>query len=87
MQVKEIFIRIDTDNSGTIDYSEFIKASIDRKKMLSKKKKDKKKDKICSCGHKVIECDCAAGCKCGCRNRYLGSHIRWGTSSFRRMVE
>ena len=55
--------------------------------MLSKKDKEKKKDKICSCGHKVIECDCAAGCKCGCRKRYLGSHIRWGTSSFRRMVE
>jgi hypothetical protein len=31
-------------------------------------------DEICSCGHKVLECDCAAGCECGCRNRYLKAY-------------
>ena len=29
---------------------------------------------ICSCGHKVIDCDCKAGCKCGCNKRYLGAY-------------
>jgi hypothetical protein len=28
----------------------------------------------CSCGHKIIECDCKAGCKCGCRKQYLGAY-------------
>ena len=28
---------------------------------------------ICSCGHKVIDCDCKAGCKCGCNKRFLGA--------------
>jgi hypothetical protein len=27
----------------------------------------------CSCGHKVIECDCKAGCKCGCRRQFLNA--------------
>ena len=27
----------------------------------------------CSCGHKVIECDCKAGCKCGCRKQFLNA--------------
>ena len=40
-EIYEIFKKIDTDNSGTIDYSEFITASIDRKKMLSKKRLEK----------------------------------------------
>ena len=29
---------------------------------------------ICSCGHKVIDCDCKAGCKCGCNKRFLGAN-------------
>ena len=29
---------------------------------------------ICSCGHKIIDCDCKAGCKCGCNKRYLGAY-------------
>jgi hypothetical protein len=29
---------------------------------------------ICSCGHKVIDCDCKAGCECGCNKRFLGSY-------------
>jgi len=29
---------------------------------------------ICSCGHKVIDCDCKAGCKCGCNKRFLGAY-------------
>ena len=32
------------------------------------------KDELCSCGHNPIECDCAAGCKCGCRKRYLRAY-------------
>ena len=49
--IKEIFEKIDTDKSGAIDYSEFIAASIDRKKMLSKKRLErifKMFDKDCS---------------------------------------
>jgi len=30
-------------------------------------------DELCSCGHKVMDCDCKAGCKCGCNKRYLGA--------------
>jgi len=37
-EIERIFKSIDTDNSGTIEYSEFVAASIDRKKMLSKKR-------------------------------------------------
>ena len=29
---------------------------------------------ICSCGHKVVDCDCKAGCKCGCNKRFLGAY-------------
>jgi|ETNmetMinimDraft_30_1059905.scaffolds.fasta_scaffold04672_3 hypothetical protein len=29
---------------------------------------------ICSCGHKKIDCDCKAGCKCGCNKRFLGAY-------------
>ena len=29
---------------------------------------------VCSCGHKVIDCDCKAGCKCGCNKRYLNAY-------------
>lgn len=36
-EITQIFHKIDTDGSGTIDYSEFVAASIDRKKMLSKR--------------------------------------------------
>jgi hypothetical protein len=32
------------------------------------------KDELCSCGHKVIECDCKAGCECGCRKQFLGAY-------------
>lgn len=28
----------------------------------------------CSCGHRIIDCDCKAGCKCGCNNQYLGAY-------------
>jgi len=28
----------------------------------------------CSCGHRKVDCDCKAGCKCGCNSRYLGAH-------------
>ena len=31
-------------------------------------------DEWCSCGHKVIDCDCKAGCKCGCNKRYLNAY-------------
>ena len=31
-------------------------------------------DEWCSCGHKVIYCDCKAGCKCGCNKRFLGAY-------------
>jgi len=31
-------------------------------------------DEWCSCGHKVIDCDCKAGCKCGCNKRFLGAY-------------
>jgi len=38
--------------------------------------KEEKDDKyeLCSCGHKVIECDCKAGCECGCRKQFLGAY-------------
>ena len=29
---------------------------------------------VCSCGHKVIDCDCKAWCKCGCNKRYLNAY-------------
>ena len=29
---------------------------------------------VCSCGHKKADCDCKAGCKCGCNKRYLGAY-------------
>jgi hypothetical protein len=32
------------------------------------------KDELCSCGHKIIECDCKAGCECGCRKQFLGAY-------------
>jgi calcium-dependent protein kinase len=50
-EITNIFNKIDTDKSGTIDYSEFVAASIDRKKMLSKKRLErifKMFDKDCS---------------------------------------
>jgi len=28
-------------------------------------------DEWCSCGHKKLDCDCKAGCKCGCNKRFL----------------
>ena len=34
-EIKTMFKRIDVDNSGAIDYSEFILASINRKKNLN----------------------------------------------------
>ena len=35
---------------------------------------DSSQDELCSCGHNPIECDCKAGCKCGCRKQYLGTY-------------
>ena len=32
------------------------------------------KKELCLCGHDPIECDCKAGCKCGCRKQYLGQY-------------
>ena len=31
-------------------------------------------DEWCSCGHKKIDCDCKAGCKCECNKRYLEAY-------------
>ena len=31
-------------------------------------------DEWCSCGHKKINCDCKAGCKCECNKRYLEAY-------------
>tara|TARA_B100000768_G_scaffold142327_1_gene134172 strand:+ start:755 stop:1162 length:408 start_codon:yes stop_codon:yes gene_type:complete len=31
-------------------------------------------DEWCSCGHKKIDCDCKAGCKCECNKRFLGAY-------------
>ena len=28
----------------------------------------------CSCGHKIIDCDCKAGCKCECNKKFLGAY-------------
>ena len=36
-QIKEIFGKIDTDKSGSIDYSEFLSAAINKKNLLRKK--------------------------------------------------
>ena len=62
---------IDTDNdylpgrndSQNEDYLEFENEFL---------KEDK--DEWCSCGHKIIECDCKAGCKCGCRKQFLRAY-------------
>ena len=35
-EITKIFNSIDTDSSGTIDYTEFISASLDRNKLLNK---------------------------------------------------
>ena len=32
------------------------------------------KNDRCSCGHKIGDCDCKAGCSCGCNKRYLGAY-------------
>ena len=32
------------------------------------------KRELCLCGHDPIECDCKAGCKCGCNKRFLGAY-------------
>jgi hypothetical protein len=31
-------------------------------------------DEWCSCGHRIIDCDCKPGCECGCNKQYLGSY-------------
>ena len=36
-EVTQLFHEVDTDNSGGIDYSEWIKATINKKKLLSQK--------------------------------------------------
>tara|TARA_B110000858_G_C17768587_1_gene458362 strand:+ start:1134 stop:1397 length:264 start_codon:yes stop_codon:yes gene_type:complete len=28
----------------------------------------------CSCGHRILDCDCKAGCKCECNKRFLGAY-------------
>ena len=39
-EIHDIMLRIDTDNSGFIDYSEFLAAAIDKKKLLSAERLD-----------------------------------------------
>lgn len=39
-EVENIMKMVDTNNSGEIDYSEFVTASINRQKLLSKNKLD-----------------------------------------------
>ena len=39
-EVDRIMAAVDTNNSGEIDYSEFVTASINRQKLLSKEKLD-----------------------------------------------
>ena len=31
-------------------------------------------DEWCSCGHRKLDCDCKAGCKCGCNSRFLRAY-------------
>ena len=31
-------------------------------------------DEWCSCGHKKLDCDCKAGCNCGCNSRFLHAY-------------
>ena len=33
-----------------------------------------KKEEWCSCGHRILDCDCKAGCKCGCNKRFLRAY-------------
>ena len=33
-----------------------------------------KKEEWCSCGHRIIDCDCKPGCECECNKQYLGSY-------------
>ncbi len=37
-QVNKIFLMVDQDDNGCIDYTEFLQATIDREKFLSKKR-------------------------------------------------
>jgi hypothetical protein len=33
-----------------------------------------KKEEWCSCGHRIIDCDCKPGCECGCNSKFLGAY-------------
>lgn len=57
-EVDNIMRVVDTNNSGEIDYSEFVTASINRQKLLSKEKLDivfKMFDKVSLGGGEVLD--------------------------------
>jgi hypothetical protein len=40
------------------------------------------KNDMCSCGHKIVNCDCAPGCKCECNKRYLDSETSFDMENY-----
>jgi hypothetical protein len=40
------------------------------------------KNDMCSCGHKIVNCDCAPGCKCECNKRYLDSETSFDMEKY-----
>ena len=45
-----------------------------KKSMIEADPDIKYTDEWCSCGHRKIDCDCKAGCKCGCNKRFLRAY-------------
>jgi len=81
--IKNLINNIDICNKGYVDTGDegYLAA---RKKYIQEVEELKTKiideeirlglyKRRCSCGHDPVECDCKAGCKCGCRKQYLGN--------------
>jgi hypothetical protein len=45
-----------------------------KKDLVTNSPNANEKDEWCSCGHRILDCDCKAGCKCGCNKRFLRAY-------------